>query len=60
MNSSKVIPSKLSRNHSRKDPDRHRRAYEAQGQLWPENLRKHLIRAQQQERTQKLAERRVA
>ena len=33
-------------NTSRKDPDRHRRAYEAAGQLWPTDLAKHLARAQ--------------
>ena len=53
-----MLPSNIpqprdSRNHPRKDPDRHRRVYEAHGQLWPENLRKHLIRAQQQERAQR-------
>ena len=55
MNPSKVIPPSNFRNHPPKPPDRHRRAYETAGQPWPENLGKHLRRAQAHER----AERRV-
>ena len=49
MDTSKIIPSCRSRNHSNKNPHRHRRAYEAAGQLWPDDLGKHLRRAQSQE-----------
>jgi len=40
---------------SSKDPDRHRRAYEAAGQLWPENLGKHLRRASALEAAEQVA-----
>ena len=40
------VPSPSAFRNSRKDPERHRRTYEAAGQLWPTDLRKHLIRAQ--------------
>ena len=43
---SKVPSPSAFRNPSHKDPERHRRAYEAAGQLWPTHLRKHLLRAQ--------------
>jgi len=48
------------RNPSYKDPERHRRAYERAGQLWPENIGKHLRRAAALEAADKAAARRVA
>ncbi len=41
----KVLPPTSFRNQSRKDPERHRHAYEQAGQVWPENIGKHLRRA---------------
>ena len=57
---SKVPSRPAFRNPSRKDPERHRRAYEAAGQLWPTDLRKHLRRAQALEATENPPSRRVA
>jgi len=56
---SKLVPPCNFRN-SHKDPDRHRRAYEEHGQLWPENLGKHLRRAAALEAADKEASRRAA
>ena len=40
------VPSRPAfRNPSPKDPERHRRAYEEAGELWPTDVGKHLARA---------------
>lgn len=46
MATSNVPSPRVPRNNLRKNPNRHRRAYEQAGQLWPSNLRKHLLAAE--------------
>jgi len=60
MATSKVPTSRISRNPTYNHPERHRRAYEEAGQLWPENIGKHLRRAAALEAVDKEASRRAA
>jgi len=53
------VPSPRTFRNSHKAPDRHRRAYERAGQIWPEDLGKHLRRAASLEAAGKAAERRT-
>jgi len=51
------VPSPRTFRNSHKDPNRHRRAYERAGQIWPEDLGKHLRRAAASEAAEKAVER---
>jgi len=54
---SQLVPPCSFRNPSHKHPERHRRVYERAGQIWPEDLGKHLRRGAALEEAEKAAER---